>query len=365
MAGHGAVGGLVFIVAVRAHQHAGHHGKAAEGGGDHVAHHVAVVVLAGPDKAALTAHHAGHRVVDQSVEVFDARGLELLLILLLVDLGKDVLEGVVVFLADGILGGEPQVLFGGQSIVKAAAGKALDGGILVVGALQHTGALEVIDGLAHLGAVRAGEHQLGLAGAGNAELGALVHVAVGMTGNGDGLFPGLDHRLDAVQQDGRTEHGAVQHGADGAVGALPHLVQVILGHALGVGGDGGALDRHAVLLVGQRRVHGHLVAGGVPVGQAQVVIFGVQLHKGAQQLLLDPLPQHAGHLVAVHLHQRGGHLDLFHRLVLSFCLIGANRPRYAPSSRNTLSMISTPCLICSFVGVEKFSRTLRQSASAV
>ena len=71
---------------------------------------------------------------DRGVEVFDARGLELLFVLLLVDLGEDVLEGVVVFLADGILGGEPQILLCGQRIVKAAAGKALDGGILLVGA---------------------------------------------------------------------------------------------------------------------------------------------------------------------------------------------------------------------------------------
>ena len=52
VAGHGAMGGLVLIVAVRADQNAGHHGQRAKGGGDHIAHHVAVVVLAGPDKAA-------------------------------------------------------------------------------------------------------------------------------------------------------------------------------------------------------------------------------------------------------------------------------------------------------------------------
>ena len=45
VAGHGAVGGLVLVVAVRGHQHAGHHGQGAEGGGDHVAHHIAVIVL--------------------------------------------------------------------------------------------------------------------------------------------------------------------------------------------------------------------------------------------------------------------------------------------------------------------------------
>src|SRR5699024_11491949 len=96
-----------------------------------------------------------------------------------------------------------------------------------------------------------------------------------------------DRRLDAVDHDGGAEYGAVQHGADGAVGALPHLVQLVLVHPLGVGGDGGALDRHAVLLVGQGGVHRHLVAGGVPVVQAQVIILDLEVHTAKDQGLFD------------------------------------------------------------------------------
>ena len=94
----GAVGGLVLVVAVGAYEHGGHHGEAAEGGGEHVAHDVAVVVLARPDEAALGLHDAGDGVVDQGVEVLDAERLELLLVLGLVEVGKDVLEAVVVLL---------------------------------------------------------------------------------------------------------------------------------------------------------------------------------------------------------------------------------------------------------------------------
>ena len=222
---------------------------------------------------------------------------------------------MVVLLRDGILCAEPQILLHVQCIVEAAAGKAADGIILVVLSLQHTGTLKIKDGGALLAAVCTGEHQLCLACTGNAELGALIHIAVGVAGDGDGLFPVLDHRLDAVDHNGRAEHGAVQHGANGAVGALPHLVQLVLLHALGVGGDGGALDRHAVLLVGEGGIHGHLICGGIAVGQAQIVVLGLEVHKGEDQLILDHLPQDAGHLVAVHLYQRGRHLDLFHSRV--------------------------------------------------
>lgn len=133
-----------------------------------------------------------------------------------------------------------------------------------------------------------------------------------MAGNGDGLFPVLHHRVDAVDHDGGAEYGAVQHGPDGAVGAFPHLVQMVLIHALRIGGDGGTLDRYTVFFVGQCCIHGHLIPGGIPVGQAQVIVLGVQLHKGQDQFVLDHLPQHTGHLVAVHLNKRGGHFDLFH-----------------------------------------------------
>ena len=54
-----------------------------------------------------------------------------------------------------------------------------------------------------------------------------------------------------VTMNGRAEHGAVQHGADGAVGAFPHLLQAVFLHPLGVGRNGGALDGHAVFLGGQ------------------------------------------------------------------------------------------------------------------
>ena len=313
------MGGLVLIVAVRADQNTGHHGQRAKGGGDHITHHVAVVVLAGPDKAALAADDTGHDVIDQAVEIGDACGLELFPVLGIIHLLEDVLEGVVILLGNGVLGTEPEILFAFQCVVEAAAGKAVDGGILVVLPLQDTGTLKVVDRGGLPGAVVAGVDQLRPAGAGDAELGALVHVAVGVAGNGDGLCPVLDHRFDAVDHDRRAEHGAVQHGADGAVGALPHLVQVVFLHALGVGGDGGALDCHAILLVGKGGIHGHLILGGIPVGQAQIVVLGLQIHKGQDELLLDDLPEHTGHLVAIHLHQRRGHLDLFHNSFPFLC----------------------------------------------
>ena len=46
--------------------------------------------------------------------------------------------------------------------------------------------------------------------------------------------------------------------------------------------------------------------------QAQVVIFAFEIHKGKEQGFLDRLPQDAGHLIPVHLDERGAHLNLVH-----------------------------------------------------
>jgi hypothetical protein len=316
--GHGAVGRLVLVLAVRGNQDGGHHGQGTEGGGHHVGHHVTVIVLAGPDEAALGTHHARHGVVDQGVEVLDAGGLELLLVLL-EHLVEDGLEAAVVFLGDGVLGGEPDGLLQGQGILEAGMGEAADGLVQVVLAEQDAGALELMDHHFLVLAVDAVEDKLRGTGLIDLDLHIAVDVAIGVTGDGDGLLPELHGRVDARDGDRRTEHGAVHHGADGAVRALPHLVEVVLGHALGVRGDGRALDGDAEALRRIGGIHSHLIVGLVAVGQAQVIVFGLQVHEREDEFVLDHLPQDPGHFVAVHFDERGEHFNLFHGVICGFC----------------------------------------------
>jgi len=107
MARYRTVRGLVLELAAWGDEHAGHHGKAAERGRDHIAHHVSVVVFERPDKAALAADDARHRVVDQRIEIFDAGLFKRGPILGFVQLGKDIFKAVVVDFGNGVLGGKP------------------------------------------------------------------------------------------------------------------------------------------------------------------------------------------------------------------------------------------------------------------
>ena len=179
-------------------------------------------------------------------------------------------------------------------------------------ALDHAWSVEDVDELAALGAVGGGVDELHLAGAVHAHLGVLVDVAIGVARDGDWSLPGGHRRLDALDHDGRAEDRAVEQRADGTVGTLPHLLEPVLLHAGGVGGDGCALDGHAQTLGRLGGVHGDLVVGPVAVLEAEVVVLGLEVDVRADELVFDDLPDDAGHLVAVHLDERGLHRYLGH-----------------------------------------------------
>ena len=52
-----------------------------------------------------------------------------------------------------------------------------------------------------------------------------------------------------------------------------------------------------------------------------LIVFGLQVHIGQNQLVLDLLPQDAGHLVAVHLHQRRFHQNLVQNNPVPFAIV--------------------------------------------
>ena len=65
-------------------------------------------------------------------------------------------------------------------------------------------------------------------------------------------------------------------------------------------------------LIACGRVDRHLVVGGVAVLDAEVVVLDRQVEERQDQLVLDQLPDDAGHLVAVEVDDGVRHLDLGH-----------------------------------------------------
>ena len=274
--------------------------------------------MRGPDIAAGRFDGTGDSIVNQAVFIFDAGSAEFLDILIQINAFENVLEFPVIDLGDGILGGKQQILPQIQGIVHTGAGKALDGFVKIVHAGDNAGIGEAVDKLAGLVAVLVGIDELHLAGLFDLHFRCTVHIAVGMAGQGNRLFPGFDQRLDAVDEDGRAEDRTVQNAADGPVRALIELLELILLHALGIGGDGGALDGDAVFLRGKRGVHGDLIVRLITGADVQVKILLLEIHKGLHKLALDLLPQDAGHFVPIHLHDGRCHLYFFHVSILLY-----------------------------------------------
>ena len=107
---YGAVCRLIFVYAVRGNQYTGHHSQATVGGGDHIAHHIAIVVFTRPDITAFRADHAGNGIVDQGIEILDPCCIEFFLIFSVKDLFENILEPVIVLLGNGIIRCKPEVL---------------------------------------------------------------------------------------------------------------------------------------------------------------------------------------------------------------------------------------------------------------
>ena len=237
---------------------------------------------------------------------------------------------MVIGFADRVLRGEPQILPDAEGIFKAGMREGSNRGVHIVDSLNHAGAAEGKNRLPDFLPVLSGKDQFRLSGSRNPDLRVLIHIPIGVTGDGNGLFPGSHGRMYAPHQNGRPEYGSVQDRPDRSVGTLPHLLQTVFLHPLGIGRDGCAFDRHAVL---QRRFgafHRYPVLCLIPMLQPQIIILRLQIHIRQYQGILYLSPEDSGHLVSVHLHQRGFHLNLCHFLLppfLSFILSAQKKHR--------------------------------------
>jgi hypothetical protein len=73
-------------------------------------------------------------------------------------------------------------------------------------------------------------------------------ITKGMPSNDNGNLPTGNKEGNILADDGLTEDSASEDVPDGAVGGLPHLLELEFLNAGLVGGDGGAFDAHIVLL---------------------------------------------------------------------------------------------------------------------
>jgi len=310
--GDGAVGGLGFDgLSIGSLEDGGHHAEGSESLGERVGLDVSVVVLAGPDESSLGLEALGDHVVDESVLVPDALRVESGLVLGLVDFFEDVLESSVVSLHDRVLGRHVEWPLLLERHLEGGFGETGDRLVGVVHAHQDTSLIFEVKNFHGFGggSVGGGEDDFELAGLGGDVIGGAVLVAKSVTADADWLLPAGHEEGNVLAHDWLAEDDAVEDVTDGAVGRLPHRLQLEFLDTLLVGGDGGALDGDVVLQGGVGGVDGDLIVGLVSVFHAEIVVLEVDVAVGEDHSLTDLVPDDAGHLVSVHFDHGLGHLD--------------------------------------------------------
>jgi hypothetical protein len=190
-------------------------------------------------------------------------------------------------------------------------GESHDGLVGVVHGEHDTGSLEVVDlKIGDLGAVIGLEDHLELASSLGEEVSSSVLVTEGVSADNDGFFPAGHVERDSLADDGLSEDGSSADVSDGSVRGLPHLLEVELLNSGLIGGDGGALDSNLAGLDSFGGVDSDLIVGGISVLHAEIEVLDVEVQMGVDELVLDHLPDNAGHLVAVQLGNRVLNLDL-------------------------------------------------------
>ena len=133
-----------------------------------------------------------------------------------------------------------------------------------------------------------------------------------MAADNDGLCPARHQTRHIPADDRFTEDRAAQNIADGPVRRFPHLLEIEFFHPRFIRRDSGTFNTYAMASDRHRRVDRNLIVGFVALLDAEIVIFELDLEIRQNQFLLNELPDHAGHLVAVEFDHGIRDLDFGH-----------------------------------------------------
>ena len=133
-----------------------------------------------------------------------------------------------------------------------------------------------------------------------------------MTADHDRLGPAWDQPGDVRDHDRLPENHPTQNIADGPVRRPVHSPQAELLHARLIRCDRRAFHPHSMLLDRIRRIHRHLIIGGIPALDPEVEILQIHVQIRMDQTVLNERPDDPGHLITIELDHRLLDLDLGH-----------------------------------------------------
>lgn len=278
--------------------------------GEAVALHITVVVFAGPNESSLGFDHVGNHIIDKSVLIPDLLSLKLGLVLFFVDSLESVLECAVVLLENGVFGSKVKRVLAAEGELKAAMSKLFNALISVVHTKANSSfSFKFEDFHSLLSAVFSSEDDFKCTWLINCEISGLVLISVGVSADDDWLLPSGNESGNVLDDDWFSKDCSIEDVPDGAIGALPHLLEVELFDSRLIRSDGGALDADFALLDGLCSFNSDLVLSFISVLDAEVEVEDVEVEEGEDEMVLDGLPDDSGHFVSVELSHWFSHLD--------------------------------------------------------
>lgn len=263
---------------------------------------ITIIIFASPDIAALALEDVSDHIVDEPMLIPQLLGLEVLLVVLVVEFLEDIFEPSIVFLEDGVLRGEVERIVPVQGELETAVGEGMDRIIMVEHHHGDTRCGEVV----HRGCEALVTLEVGLevALAWDEEVHTVVLITEGVPSNDNRLLPSSDESRNILDNDGFPEDGSVEVVSDSSVGGFPHFFEVKLLDSCLIWSDGSALDADLAFLDGLRGLQSDLVVGFVSVFNAQIEVLDVEVEEGMDEFILDLLPDDPSHLVTIKLSNR-------------------------------------------------------------
>ena len=215
---------FIFVVAIRTNEYTAHHSKRAKCCRNHITHYITIVVFTSPNETTLAADYASNSVVDKGVEILKTLLVELFLVVFLEYFLENFTETSIVFLRNGILCWEPNILIGVECKLEARVCEWTDRLICVVHTLNNAFSLEFLNNNFFFLTTSTFEHQLSCSWLVYTEFYTFIYIAISMTCNSDRLLPALHRWVNRRNSDRCAKYSTVKDRADSSVRALPHFV---------------------------------------------------------------------------------------------------------------------------------------------
>lgn len=120
-----------------------------------------------------------------------------------------------------------------------------------------------------------------------------------MPRDNNGLIPRGNQPRNITNEYRLAKHGAIQDRSDSTIGAFIHFLEAILLNSRLIRGNTRAFDADVMLENCVGGFNGDFVIRLVPVDDAEIVLYYVEIYVGEDHLIFDGRPDHARHLVAV------------------------------------------------------------------